>query len=54
MVDDILDKLDSGKIFTSLDLKNIFFHADIEEKSKKYGSFVTDNDQYEFNRVPFG
>ena len=54
VIDDILDKLGSGKIFTTLDLKNAFFHVDIEEKSKKYTSFVTDNDQYEFNKVPFG
>ena len=53
VIGDILDKLGSGKIFTTLDLKNAFFHIDIKEKSKKYTSFVTDNDQYEFNKVPF-
>ena len=35
VIDDILDKLGSGKMFTTLDLKNAFFHVDIEEKRKK-------------------
>ncbi|XP_054721961.1 uncharacterized protein LOC129231620 [Uloborus diversus] len=54
LIDEILDSLSSAKTFTTLDLKNAFFHIDIEENSKKYTSFVTHNAQYEFQKCPFG
>ena len=53
VVEEILDKLGNRKIFTIRDLKNAFFHAKIDVKSKKYMCFITDNLQYEFNEVPF-
>ena len=53
VIEEILDKLGNKKVFTTLDLKNAFFHVEIDEKSKKYTSFVTDNAQYEFNKMPF-
>lgn len=49
-----LDQLCNGRVFSKLDLKNGYFHVPINEKSKKYTSFVTHTGQYEFNRVPFG
>ncbi|GFY45959.1 retrovirus-related Pol polyprotein from transposon 17.6 [Trichonephila inaurata madagascariensis] len=37
-----------------LDLKNAFFHVDVDEASRKYTAFVTETGQYEFLKVPFG
>lgn len=54
IIEELFDKLGNGKVFTTLDLKNAFFHVDIDEKSRKYTSFVTDTAQYEFLKVPFG
>ncbi|GBN40300.1 Retrovirus-related Pol polyprotein from transposon gypsy [Araneus ventricosus] len=50
----VLDQLPSGKFFSTIDLKNGFFHVEMEEDSKKFTSFVTHDGQYEFNTVPFG
>lgn len=49
-----VDRLEVSRVFSSLDLKNGYFHVPINKKSQKYTSFVTPNGQYEFNRVPFG
>ncbi|GBN00585.1 Transposon Ty3-G Gag-Pol polyprotein, partial [Araneus ventricosus] len=54
LIDDLLDRLQSANIFSTLDLKNAFFHVDIDPSSKKYTSFVTDTGQYEFNKMSFG
>lgn len=53
-IEDQLDKLQEGKIFSTLDLTNGFFHVFVKENSRKYTSFVTQSGQYEFLRVPFG
>lgn len=52
-MEDQLDQLQTGIIFTILDLKNGYHHVPIKENSKKYTAFVTPTGQYEFNRVPF-
>lgn len=54
LIEDLLDKLEHSKIFTTLDLKNGFFHVDVEENSTKFTSFVTHHGQWEFLKVPFG
>lgn len=56
VIDDHIDKLSNVNIFSTLDLKNGFFHLPIEEDSVKYTAFVTSNPegQYEFLRAPFG
>ncbi|XP_049288982.1 uncharacterized protein LOC125766930 [Anopheles funestus] len=53
-MEDQIDKLQGAKVFTTLDLKNSFFHVPIEKSSQKYTSFVTHTGQYEFLRAPFG
>ncbi|GFV72387.1 transposon Tf2-9 polyprotein [Trichonephila clavipes] len=40
LIDDILDCLQNAKIFTTLDLKNGFFHVAVNERSRKFTSFV--------------
>ncbi|GFW63067.1 retrovirus-related Pol polyprotein from transposon opus [Trichonephila clavipes] len=54
IIEEVLDKLGNGKIFTTLDLKNAFFHVDVDEASRKYTAFVTETGRYEFSKVPFG
>ncbi|GFS73524.1 retrovirus-related Pol polyprotein from transposon 297 [Trichonephila clavipes] len=36
------------------DLKNGFFHVAVNERSRKFTSFLTHNGQYQFRRMPFG
>lgn len=54
IVDDLIDKCKSGKIWSALDLKNGYFHLKVHEDSIKYTAFVTPTAQYEFLRAPFG
>ncbi|GFV01283.1 retrovirus-related Pol polyprotein from transposon 297 [Trichonephila clavipes] len=54
LIDDILDCLQNAKIFTTLDLKNGFFHVAVNERSRKFTSFVTHNGQYQFSRMLLG
>lgn len=41
-------------IYTSLDLIPGYYQISIEEESRKYTAFVTNDGHYEFNRMPFG
>lgn len=54
LIEDQLDMLQGSKLFSTLDLKNGFFHVKVEELSRKYTAFITPDGQYEFCRVPFG
>ncbi|GFX40198.1 retrovirus-related Pol polyprotein from transposon 17.6 [Trichonephila clavipes] len=53
IIEEVLDKLGNGKIFTTLDLRNAFFHVDVDEASTKYTAFVTETGQYELLKEPF-
>lgn len=53
-IDDVLDALYNATIYTTLDLKNGFFHVDIKQECQKYTSFVTPDGQFEFLKAPFG
>jgi hypothetical protein len=35
-------------------MRNGFFHVDVNEQSRKYTAFVTEDGQYEYNKLPFG
>ncbi|GFX72448.1 transposon Tf2-9 polyprotein [Trichonephila clavipes] len=54
LIKDVLDKLQEAKVYTTLDLKNGFFHVDVNEDSKHPTFFVVPDGQFEFNKVPFG
>lgn len=54
VIESQLEKLQGKQYFTSLDLANGFYHIDLEENSKKYTAFVTEDGLYEFNKLPFG
>lgn len=54
LIEDQLNVLAGKKYFTTLDLKDGFFHIKMHENSIKYTSFVTPLGQYEYVRMPFG
>jgi hypothetical protein len=53
-VEDQLDLMQGAKYFSSLDLKNGFFHVYIDEQRRKVTAFIVPDGHYEFLRVPFG
>lgn len=54
VIDEVLEKLQSAKYFSVMDLENGFFHVPIEPSSRKFTAFVTKTGLYEFLRAPFG
>lgn len=54
LIENQLDLLQDAKVFTMLDLRNGFFHVQIDEGSRKYTSFIVPDGQYEFCRVVSG
>ena len=54
VIEDQLDCLRGAKIFTTLHLKNGFFHVSIEDADCEYTAFVVSGLHYEFLRLPFG
>lgn len=54
LIEDQLSLLAGKKYFTTLDLKDGFFHIRMHKDSIKYTSFVTPIGQYEYTRMPFG
>ncbi|XP_011884081.1 PREDICTED: uncharacterized protein K02A2.6-like [Vollenhovia emeryi] len=54
LIEDQLDKLQNAKKFSTLDLKNGFFHVKVNEQSRKFTAFIVPDGHYEFMRVPFG
>lgn len=54
LIEDILDKLQKATIFSSIDLKNGFFHVSVSNESRPYTAFITQNNLYQFRKMPFG
>ncbi|GFX56913.1 retrovirus-related Pol polyprotein from transposon 412 [Trichonephila clavipes] len=54
LIEDVLDTLQEAKVYSTLDLRNGFFHVDVDEVCRKYTSFIVPDGQFEFNEVPFG
>ncbi|GFU53674.1 hypothetical protein TNCV_1470781 [Trichonephila clavipes] len=54
IIEDVLDTLQEAKVYSTLDLRNGFFHVDVNEDCRKYTSFIVPDGQFEFNKVPFG
>ncbi|KAK9696742.1 Integrase core domain [Popillia japonica] len=48
------DNSSKKEFYTTLDLKNGFYHVDMDENSITYTAFVVHNGQYEFLKMPFG
>ena len=54
LIEDILDGLSKAKFFSAFDLSSGFWQIPLEEDSKKYTAFSTQEGHFEFNRLPFG
>lgn len=54
IMDDVIDVLQGGIVFTNLDLVDGFFHVDVDEDCVKYLSFIVPDGQYECLKAPFG
>ncbi|GFT11083.1 hypothetical protein TNCV_1084391 [Trichonephila clavipes] len=54
LTEDVLDTLQEAKVYSTLDLRNGFFHVNVNEDYRKYTSFIYSGGQFEFNKVPFG
>lgn len=54
LIEDQLDQLQDTKVFSTLELKNGFFHVRMDDASVKYTAFIVPDGQFEFLRVPFG
>lgn len=54
VIDDVLERMHGMSVFSTLDLRNGFFHVDVDEASRRFTSFVTPDGQYEFMKTPFG
>ncbi|GBL74512.1 Transposon Ty3-I Gag-Pol polyprotein, partial [Araneus ventricosus] len=50
LIEDVLDKLQDAKVYSTLDLKNGFFHVEVNEDCKHFTSFVVPDGQFEFNK----
>ncbi|GFX51404.1 retrovirus-related Pol polyprotein from transposon 297 [Trichonephila clavipes] len=54
LIENILDKLQDTRVFSTIDLRNGFFHLPVNKQSRPYTSFVTQNGQFQFLKMPFG
>ncbi|GFS61905.1 retrovirus-related Pol polyprotein from transposon 412 [Trichonephila clavipes] len=54
IIEDVLDTLQEAKVYSTLDLRNGFFHVGVDEDCRKYTSFIVPDGQFEFNKVSFG
>lgn len=53
-IDECLETLSGKKFFTQLDFKSGFWQIEMEEKSREYTAFRTEDGQFQFKRMPFG
>ena len=53
-IQEIIDRLKGASHFTSIDLADGFHQVGVEEESKKYTAFITEDGLYEANTVPMG
>ena len=54
-IDELYDKLQGYKVFSTLDLRSGYYHIGLSDSAKPKTAFVVSGmDKFEFNRVPFG
>ena len=53
-LDELKQDLKDAQYFSVLDLKDGFWHVELDENSRKLCSFSTPFGMYQFNRLPFG
>lgn len=53
-VEEVLEKIGSGRVFSKFDLNQGFYQYPLEENSKQLTAFITPFGVFEFNVMPFG
>lgn len=53
-IEDLVDRLQGYKVFTSLDLKSGYYQIGVHKDSVDKTAFITEDGHYEFLRLPFG
>ena len=54
VLDDILPELSNAKLFSTLDVKNAYWHVVLDDESSKLTTFSTPFGRYRWLRMPFG
>lgn len=54
LIEDQLDRLGNGKLFTTLDMASGFYQIPVAADSINKTAFITPDGHYEFLRIPFG
>ena len=50
----ILPQPTRAKVFSTADVRNGFWHINMDESSRKHTTFGTQYGRYQWNRMPFG
>ena len=53
-IDDILPEINRAKVVSTFDVKNGFWHVELDEESSKLTCFSTPFGRYRWLRMPFG
>ncbi len=53
-IEDVLERLDGMKYFTTLDLVQSYYQIAVAEEDKEKTAFITEEGSYEYNVMPFG
>ncbi|KAI5188004.1 hypothetical protein NEHOM01_2485, partial [Nematocida homosporus] len=51
---DIIREIPKSKVFSQMDLRQGYHQVEVAEKARKFTTFIIQNRQYEYLRVPFG
>ncbi|UYV76807.1 hypothetical protein LAZ67_14002077 [Cordylochernes scorpioides] len=54
LIETVLDNLSKARVFSTVDISNAYYQIPIAEESLPLLSFVTQQGQYNFKRLPFG
>ncbi|UYV78547.1 K02A2.6-like [Cordylochernes scorpioides] len=54
LIETVLDNLSKARVFSTVDISNAYYQIFIAEESQPLLSFVTQQGQYNFKRLPFG
>lgn len=54
ILEEMFARLANNKYFTTLDFNMGYHQIEVDESSKQYTAFVTQEGHYEYNRMPLG